>query len=311
MIGFVLAAGLGTRLRPLTDHIPKALVPVCGIPLLRRSLDALMSCGCSPLGVNAHHQARQIYAFRSASNIPLEVFHEQGTIRGTGGALDFAREFLGSADSFCVMNADILSNVNLQRCAASFLGSGRICALVAAPAAGKGTVLYDPGRKEFCGLPAEQPSFPESVPADFIGITFYRREALQFVLADDFSVIPVWRRMRDSGIPPGVLIESGIFWYDSGNPLSLAGIHFDFLDGKIGIPVPEGMIIDYGRKIAYPASLDKKSATVLSDHVWTDSGDIDESAMVTRSIVFPGTRVPGGARICDQIYTGWGGIAIQ
>ena len=99
MRGFVLAAGFGTRLRPLTDHIPKALVPVCGKPLLARSLAFLRGHGVTEIAVNSHYLADKIESFRREQKECFSLFHEEGNIRGTGGALYFAGEFLSGDEA--------------------------------------------------------------------------------------------------------------------------------------------------------------------------------------------------------------------
>ena len=96
LTGFILAAGFGTRLRPLTDHLPKALISVCGKPLLQRALEFYENNRVKPIGVNSHHFPEFIKSFKNNSAIPFELFHETGAIRGTGGALLFAREFLAA-----------------------------------------------------------------------------------------------------------------------------------------------------------------------------------------------------------------------
>ncbi len=107
---FLLAAGLGTRLRPLTLSTPKPLLPVGGRPLLDLVLDHVRAHGHDEVVVNAHWLAPQIVAW--AEGRPgVRVVVETPAILGTGGGLRNAREWL--AERFVVVNGDILADVDL------------------------------------------------------------------------------------------------------------------------------------------------------------------------------------------------------
>lgn len=107
---FILAAGLGTRLRPLTDHTPKPLLPIRGRPLLDHVLDHARAHGHRDVVVNAHWLAPQIVEW--ARHRPgVTVVVEAARILGTGGGLKNAAGLL--ADRFVVLNGDILCDVDL------------------------------------------------------------------------------------------------------------------------------------------------------------------------------------------------------
>ncbi len=108
---FLLAAGFGTRLRPLTHDRPKPLVPLCGLPLLDQAVAWLGQQGFGSAVVNAHHLPGHIQAWADAHDFPLEVSVETPKILGTGGGLRHARKLL--ADRFVVVNGDVLSDVDL------------------------------------------------------------------------------------------------------------------------------------------------------------------------------------------------------
>lgn len=107
--GMVLAAGYGTRLAPLTDHVPKPLLTVRGVTLLERAIASLARAGCGAVAVNTHHCGEMLARHLEEASPPVavQVFPE-AEILGTGGALDGAREFLAEADAFCIHNADVL-----------------------------------------------------------------------------------------------------------------------------------------------------------------------------------------------------------
>lgn len=105
----VLAAGLGTRLRPLTESVPKPLLPIAGRPVLAWTLDRLKALGCEAAAINLHHEGEQIrrcFGDRFAG-MPL-VYSEEESLLGTLGALVPLRGFLASADLLLVINGDSL-----------------------------------------------------------------------------------------------------------------------------------------------------------------------------------------------------------
>ena len=112
----ILAAGLGTRLKPLTDRMPKALVPVGGIPLLDIVIRRLMAQGCQRFVVNVHHFAQQIIDYVATQDYaPLVLFSdERDGLLETGGALKKAAPLFLSDEPILIHNVDILDNVDYQ-----------------------------------------------------------------------------------------------------------------------------------------------------------------------------------------------------
>ncbi len=137
MKAFILAAGLGTRLRPWTLSHPKALVPVEGVPMLQRVIERLIAEGFNNITVNVHHFAEQIEEFlaRHDFNAEILVSDERESLLDTGGALLKAASMICADDEpVLVHNVDILSNAPLralmaehkrQGAAATLLTSGR------------------------------------------------------------------------------------------------------------------------------------------------------------------------------------------
>jgi len=115
MKALIFAAGLGTRLKPLTDTMPKALVPVQGGPLLAHVLRKLKQAGCKEAVVNVHHFADQIYDYLATHDFGLSVSisDERDQLLETGGGIKKAAHLLGSSEPFLVHNVDILSNLDL------------------------------------------------------------------------------------------------------------------------------------------------------------------------------------------------------
>ncbi|KAA0210009.1 nucleotidyltransferase family protein [Ignavibacteria bacterium CHB1] len=115
MKAMILAAGFGTRLRPITDRIPKALVEHRGKPLILNVIDYLEKFGVTEFVVNIHHHHQLISQFfeDNYTDRKISLLHEE-PILGTGGAIINASEFLNNSEYFIVMNVDIETDYNLQ-----------------------------------------------------------------------------------------------------------------------------------------------------------------------------------------------------
>ena len=116
MKAFLLAAGNGTRLRPLTDSVPKCLLPVHGVPLLEIWLSTCKSAGITEVLVNAHAQVEAIREFTAnqTSGVRVDVV-EEPQLLGSAGTLAENRDFVDGENSFFVLYADVLTNVDLRR----------------------------------------------------------------------------------------------------------------------------------------------------------------------------------------------------
>ena len=112
----ILAAGLGTRLKPLTDSMPKALVPVSGQPLLYHLIMRLRNAGYTRLVVNVHHFGQQIIDYLAANGnfgLDISISDERSELLDTGGALKQGLPMFSAESPVLVHNVDILSNVDL------------------------------------------------------------------------------------------------------------------------------------------------------------------------------------------------------
>lgn len=113
----IFAAGLGTRLKPLTDTMPKALVPVGGEPLLKRIILKLKDAGFCRVVVNVYHFADQITTYLAAQQnfgLDIRISDERQQLLDTGGGIKHATTLLDSSSPILIHNVDILSNVDLR-----------------------------------------------------------------------------------------------------------------------------------------------------------------------------------------------------
>jgi mannose-1-phosphate guanylyltransferase len=114
---FLLAAGLGTRLRPLTDHVPKCLVEVGGRPLLDIWLDALASAGIDEVLLNVHHLHHLVeeHVARRAGRAPFVTVVHEPVLLGSAGTLRANRDFVAGEQFFLAINADNLTTFDIGR----------------------------------------------------------------------------------------------------------------------------------------------------------------------------------------------------
>jgi NDP-sugar pyrophosphorylase family protein len=123
MRGFILAAGLGTRLRPLTDRVPKPLVDVGGVPLVVRALAQLRAAGVREVGINLFHLGdliRDCLGDGRALGMEIHWFDERPEVQGTGGGLKRAEAFLrAGGPAFLLVNGDVWHGFDLAEVAAS------------------------------------------------------------------------------------------------------------------------------------------------------------------------------------------------
>ena len=117
MRAMIFAAGLGTRLKPITDKMPKALVEVGGKTLLERQIEELKTAGFNEIVINIHHFAQMIRDYLAANgNFGADIYlsDESDELKDTGGGIKQASSLLDDGEPFLVHNVDILSNLNLN-----------------------------------------------------------------------------------------------------------------------------------------------------------------------------------------------------
>ncbi|MBR5542434.1 MAG: nucleotidyltransferase family protein [Bacteroides sp.] len=140
MKAMIFAAGLGTRLKPLTDHMPKALIPVAGKPMLEHVINKLIAAGVDGIVINVHHFAQQIIDFlKEKDNFGIQIWisDETGELLETGGGIKKAAPYFN--EPFLVHNADILSNLDLKVMYDFHVANGNDATLLVSP---RKTVRY-------------------------------------------------------------------------------------------------------------------------------------------------------------------------
>ncbi len=117
MKALIFAAGLGTRLRPLTDDRPKAMVEIAGKPMLQHVIERVAAAGFDDIAINIHHYGQMIIDFLEEHNnfgLNIHISDERGLLLDTGGGILKARQWLDGDEPFLVHNTDIISSLDLK-----------------------------------------------------------------------------------------------------------------------------------------------------------------------------------------------------
>lgn len=285
---FILAAGYGERLRPITDYIPKPLLPVLGKPVIELILERIAGLPLDSIGINTHHRPAMLVQCLNASQYAdkIELFHEK-TILGTGGALKYAEEFL-SGSAFIVHNADILSDISLEKLVEEHFSSGNTVTLAVHDYEKFNNILVDSAGifKNTEKTGAELPSGLCKVA--FAGIAVYSRDFLDFLPEGKSSVVDAWLKAQASGKKIGTVDFQGCSWTDIGTPDAYAAAVFEALEKS-------------GETIYVHSSSDCSKAEI-EGYAAIESGCVIKSgAYLKNCILLPDANLPWGSRIEDAV----------
>jgi len=243
----VLAAGLGTRLRPLTNDRPKALVEVAGRTLLEITLTRLKSFGVEDVIVNTHHFAEMVESYLAAHGgfgMRIAISRED-VLLDTGGGLKKAAWFLrDSGEPFFLHNVDVLSEIDLAAMARLHAEQGALATLAVQARETSRPLLFDE-HDELCGRVLKDGEREMVWPvADaealaFAGIHVISPRIFDLLNEDGvFSIIPEYLRLAGGLAAAGEKIAAyrvdGAYWRDMGKPESIAAAERDVAAGLIG-----------------------------------------------------------------------------
>ena len=234
MKALILAAGLGTRLMPLTAGIPKALVKVNGTPLLEIAIRNCAAQGFNELIVNVHHHADQIRDYLSSHSFPgtsINISDESDLLLDTGGAILKAKSFLDGKEPFLVHNVDIISNIDLNHLIYYHIENKCLATLSVLERNTKRYFLFDinlrltgwtdtsTGEIKWCGTPAEN-----ATKLAFSGIHIISPEIFKyFDNRGRFSIIDTYLKLGANHLICGYL-QPGVTWFDLGKPEQIEAV---------------------------------------------------------------------------------------
>lgn len=232
MDAMIFAAGLGTRLRPLTDTVPKSLVDVGGVPMLEQVAGRLIDAGATRLVVNVHYHAPKVIDFiarRNGFGVETLVSDESDLLLDTGGGLKKAAPLLRRDAPFLIHNADVLSDIDLRGLYRAHLASDAIATLAVMQRDTRRYLIFD--QKGLCGYGRGEPD-GERMSREpvgrverlgFCGVHAASPQLLDLIEEEGaFSIIFLYLRLSQSGYRIAPYRVDGSLWIDIGKPDQLA-----------------------------------------------------------------------------------------
>jgi NDP-sugar pyrophosphorylase family protein/aminoglycoside/choline kinase family phosphotransferase len=278
---FLPAAGLGERLRPITNHMPKPLLPVLGRPLIDIILGRIAAVSSGRIGINLHYKPDMIRQWAGRSPYADRVtFFPEDPILGTGGALKNAEAFLANGP-FLVHNADILLDIDFTRLVETHLASGNIATLATHRHPKLSNVVL--GDNDLV-IDVENPGDSRPDPGRiarkvaYTGVAVYSPGILQFLPAGVSHATVAWLAAARAGHRVQALDFTGAYWSDIGTPASYAASVLDALreNGEMVYLSPDARCGKIG----------------MDGYVVLEEGsEVRDKAKPRNCIVMPGARV--------------------
>lgn len=293
----VLAAGLGTRLRPFSLLRPKPLFPILDRPLLKLIIEQLRRAGIGPIVVNAHHLREQISAF--LNNEPDIFLQEEEKILGTGGGLRLASQHFGETP-ILVTNGDIFHTIDPAWVYEQHRLSGAPVSLVLHDYPRFNNVVVSKDNR-ILGFNGAAEGRQDTKLLAFTGIHVIDPAVLKDIPPNSFyDILDCYRAIIQDGGTVRALVVKGHYWTDMGTPADYLDLHSRLLCGEVaGNPfpfAPQQSPFYYGDKV------DMGKDVCFEDWVCLGSGcKIGDGAKLSRVVVWDGGQVAAGAQYSDTI----------
>lgn len=284
---FILGAGLGNRLRPLTDRLPKPLVPLFHRPLAAWAMDACARAGIGRFAVNTHHLPDAWRGFEAERDVTF--FHEPVLLE-TGGGLKNIAVWIGD-EPLLVHNGDIFSTMHLDQLIAAHEASGLPVTLALRSEGSARHIAIDPagsrvmdirkslgiadGTHVFTGIYCVNPGFLNLIPA-----------------GEKISVIPAFLELAKTGQLGAIILDEGV-WLDLGDRDSYLRAHAEL---SLAPAIHPTATVENGARVEQsvigPGAVIEAGAVVRDSVIWP-GGKVMETAVLDRCIVFSGNPAAG------------------
>jgi NDP-sugar pyrophosphorylase family protein len=308
----ILSAGMGTRLRPLTNVLPKPLMPVVGRPIIENIIHGLKHCGIVEIAINTHHLGEKIVNHLGDGRrfeIKIQYSHEP-QILGTGGGIGSLRDFLQGREPFIVHNGDILTDLDLSPVIRFHLDTKALATLVLCDFAPINTVALG-AHGEVTGIrgTSKEPEDSTLEMLTFAGISVMSSEILRLLPSGGYgNIIDTYVELMRSrkGSIRGYVVKSHQ-WRHISTVLDYFEIHHEILMekrpilwGKPLLPRPfyigEGSEIEEGVELKGFVSagrdcLIKRRALLENCIIW-DGATVEEGEVLRNVIIGKGVRLP-------------------
>jgi mannose-1-phosphate guanylyltransferase len=298
----ILCAGLGTRLRPLTEHTAKPAVPLLGRPLAGYGMSLLAAAGFTRVSINTHWRPDEMRAAAEAearrTGLALGVSHEAG-ILGTGGVFRRAREagLLRRDRPLVVLNGDVLFDLDLPRVLEAHLATGAAATMVLRTMPGGGgyspVECDDAGRIHRIGKHGTPGAGPGRL---FTGVHVLSPRALDLLPPGESGIVEaVYARLLASGERVQAVHDDRL-WLDLGDPRGYLDAHLTLMH--------EG---SRPRRVALPPVIDPEASISPSAKTTRTAvgrgGIVGDGAELSDCVVWPGARVEAGERLSRTVVT--------
>lgn len=278
----ILAAGLGTRLRPLTLDMPKPLVPVVDASVLELQAQKARQLGEVVLHVNAHYLADQVEA--EAARLGFEKVWLEPEILGTAGPLSRIYR-AGYRGGLLVMNGDAYCQFDLARFVEAAVSAGADFALLGVDFPKVNTLRVD-SRGRLSGV-FKNFGESEGEAVTFSGVSWYSDAALSRMDAAEFNIVNFWKSEVDAGRPPFVdMSQKDSLWIDMGSPEGLKRA-CDARRKELGVD----------SWVGNAPSADSRFVRSVVESI----ADIPADATITDSILYEGATVQPGESVVREI----------
>jgi NDP-sugar pyrophosphorylase family protein len=306
MKAFLLAAGRGVRFRPVTERIPKPLLPYLNVPLARAHLQRLKNAGVAEAGVNLHHLGHEIeqHLSEGAAELPKLAFFHEPEILGTAGALKNAASFLFDGD-FLVVNSDAAIEPDFARLLAAHRESGRCATLLVVE--NRQPRRYTPLQAEGDRIAAFGLDTPE--PLLYTGVCVLSPRLLTRIPPGQRQLVAdLWQPMLAEGREQiGFVRHEGPF-SDLGRPSDFLGASLETLERGGPFPKNAGDFDAERRVLCVEAPLGFEAhRSVLGRALYGAGARLSRCAVFSGATIGPRARltgclVAGGRVAADAVY---------
>jgi len=292
--GFILAAGYSTRLRPISEHIPKPLMPIAGEILLEHICKNLRPI-TQHIGINLHYKAKEIEDYIKNHSLTLYTFYEKEILL-TGGALWNARQFLKDSH-FIVHNGDIYWDGNIKEAVQWHIESKNSITLITHDHKPQNNLIID---KEGNLLRIDSSNNPSSTEKSvaFCGVAIYSPQILELLPEGPSSIIDIWLKAIKEGLKVKTFKANYSFWFDIGTPNEYARAVFhklkrNFTSVFVHSTVSGCELIEFNGKVAIEKNVKIKKFFKAKNIIILPETEFNpESENISNSIFVKNYRIP-------------------
>jgi len=305
MKAMIMAAGVGSRLMPLTAELPKPMVPMANKPLMENSIRLLAQHNCKDIIANLHYQAEAISGyFQEGDRLGVNLnYSYEKDLMGTAGGVKKCEWFLN--ETFVVLSGDALTDIDLNKLYQQHKASGALASIALKRVTDVeqfGIVICSESGKitSFQEKPRAQEALSNNANT---GIYIFEPEIFKYIPPAQFydfgkQLFPYLVKIG----APFYGFETEDYWCDVGSISSYRQAHTDILTGKVRYPLPENMEItsDYrllmGKKVEIGAGVQFKGTVVIGDHCRIEPG-----VQLKDSIIWNSTVVGEGSLLTAAV----------